>query len=195
MWSTLYCYRTISLFLFPTHSVSFPRSIEELSTGESDRPLVSLRLASPNNLRVSFHQGRSYARNDAVTTRKKNILPSRSIEISTLDNIRLSTWILSSLDYRQPPIFVARLVPDLVPFPLVQLLLLRSLHVAQAWVCCLSIALALGTLGLRPHTPFLSRSLARADGLSAPSLFVLFAPRSVIVGDRSGADGRARCIY
>lgn len=143
---------------------------------------------------------------------EKNTAPSRLPEIQTSDDTRLSTWALSSLDYladARSPTLVVRLVP----FPLAQPPLLRSLHVAQAWVCCLSVALALEALASRAththtralahvHAPFLSRSLARADGLSAPSLCVLFAPRdtastaTVIVGDRSGgADGRARCIY
>jgi len=95
-------------------------------------------------------------------TQGKKYSPFSPIEISTLDNIRLPTWILSSLSYHRPPpspTFIVCLIPDLVPLLLAQLLpLLRSLHVAQAWVCCLSVALALGAFGSRRRTPFLSRA-------------------------------------
>lgn len=87
---------------FSDSSGVFPALDQELSTGESDRPLVSLHLASPSNSRVSFHQGRPYARNDAVTARGKKYSPFSSIEILTLDSIRLSTRLLSSPDYQLP---------------------------------------------------------------------------------------------
>lgn len=43
-WSTLHCYHSVSLFLFPTYSVSFPRSIRSYRPTRATLP--SPRLAS-----------------------------------------------------------------------------------------------------------------------------------------------------
>jgi len=129
-------------------------------------------------------------------TQGKKYSPFSPIEISTLDNIRLPTWILSSLSYHRPP----------PPQPSSCVSSRISSHCFSP-SCCRYYARS--TWRKRGFVVFPSRSRselsdrddalrfsrARRRTFRAQPLRPLRAAASVIVDDRSGADGRARCIY